>query len=299
MDVLEVKGLKKSLGGKLILDDISFTAQAGEVLGFLGPNGSGKTTTIRCITGLIYPNSGTIQIGGHNIQKDGMKARSLLGCVVENPEPYLYMSGLENLRQVARIRKLPSSEIDRVIRKVGLDGRIRDKVKKYSLGMKQRLGVATALLGNPKLLILDEPTNGLDPDGMREFREMIRSIADDGTTVFLSSHLLAEVQQICDRVVFIEAGRVVSTETMSAVRESHTYFVELKPLEEYGSVLSNIPGVTIHRVHEGGYEIMLDEMSRVDFIRTVVQKGLPLEGFHFVEKNLEERYVELMKGGIR
>ena len=162
--------LSKSIGKNKIIKDLSFEINQGEIFGFLGPNGSGKTTTIRMMVDLISMDSGTIKILGHDITKDREQALAPIGAVVENPELYGYLSGRENLQQIARIRNIPKSKIDEVVALVGLTGRINDKMRKYSLGMKQRLGLAAALLSDPKLLILDEPTNGLDPTGIIEFR---------------------------------------------------------------------------------------------------------------------------------
>ncbi|MEG0359933.1 MAG: ABC transporter ATP-binding protein, partial [Anaerorhabdus sp.] len=166
MNVLEVKGLKKVIGKREIIKDLNFSVKEGEIYGFLGPNGAGKTTTIRMLVGLILPTEGDVKICGENLKKNKEKALKDVGAVVENPELYKYLSGRENLMQIARIRGVSKEDVQELINLVGLENRINDKVKKYSLGMKQRLGLAAALIGNPKLLILDEPTNGLDPSGI-------------------------------------------------------------------------------------------------------------------------------------
>lgn len=203
MNVLEVKGLKKRLGKREIIKGINFSVKDGEIFGFLGPNGAGKTTTIRMLVGLIAPNEGEIKICGKDVQKEKEEALKNVGAVVENPELYKYLSGRENLMQIARIRKVSKEEVEELIELVGLKDRIDDKVKKYSLGMKQRLGLAAALIGEPKLLILDEPTNGLDPSGIIDFREVVKKAAKEkGMAVFISSHILSEVQNLCDRVAF-------------------------------------------------------------------------------------------------
>ena len=207
MDVLQVKGIKKVFGKREVIKDISFNIKEGEIFGFLGPNGAGKTTTIRMLVGLIAPTAGDIVICGNSVIKNKEKALHDVGAVVENPELYKYLSGRENLMQIARIRKVPKEEVEKLIELVGLKDRINDKVSKYSLGMKQRLGLAAALIGNPKLLILDEPTNGLDPSGIMDFREIVKKAAKDRKmSVFISSHILSEVQNLCDRVAFINNG---------------------------------------------------------------------------------------------
>ncbi|MBW7458731.1 ATP-binding cassette domain-containing protein, partial [Paenibacillus sepulcri] len=184
--IMSVKDVKKRIGRKMIIHDVSFDVRAGEIFGFLGPNGSGKTTTIRMLVDLIKPTSGEISICGHNVHQDPENALKHIGCIVENPEVYTYMSGWENLEHFARMQHgIDEKRIQEVVGVVGLDQRIHDKVKTYSLGMRQRLGIAQALLGRPKLLILDEPTNGLDPKGIKELREFVRMLAGQGMSLFI------------------------------------------------------------------------------------------------------------------
>ncbi len=209
--VLSVKNVKKKIKNKWIIKGISFDVKAGEILGFLGPNGAGKTTTIRMLVGLIKPTEGSIFVCGSDLHKNHTEALRHIGCIVENPELYSYLTGWENLEHFARM--LPGvgeQRIREVVETVGLSHRIHDKVKTYSLGMRQRLGIAQALLGRPKLLILDEPTNGLDPQGIKELREFIRRLADGGLSLFISSHLLSEIQLMCDRVAIISHGEVIA-----------------------------------------------------------------------------------------
>lgn len=214
---LSVKDLKKTIGKKEIIKGLSFELREGEVFGFLGPNGAGKTTTIRMLVGLIKPTAGTIEIGGYNVQTHFTEALQNLGCIVENPELYPYLSGWDNLLHFARmLNGIGEERMKEVTELVGLTSRIHDKVKTYSLGMRQRLGIAQALLGKPKVLILDEPTNGLDPAGIREMREFIRFLAEDeGLSVLVSSHLLSEIQLLCDRVAIISKGQIIRTDTVA------------------------------------------------------------------------------------
>lgn len=213
---LSVQGLRKVIGKREIIQDLNFELKRGEVFGFLGPNGAGKTTTIRMLVGLIKPTAGSIHICGFDLNKQFPEAMDKMGCIVENPELYTYLSGWRNLQYFARMMDgVDESRMTEVVRLVGLDARIHDKVKTYSLGMRQRLGIAQALLGRPKLLILDEPTNGLDPSGIREMREFIRYLAEhEGLSVLVSSHLLSEIQLMCDRVAIISKGRVVRVDTV-------------------------------------------------------------------------------------
>ncbi len=213
---MSVKGLRKVIGKKEIIKGINFDLKKGEVFGFLGPNGAGKTTTIRMLVGLIKPSSGSIHICGYNVAKQFTKAMENLGCIVENPEMYPYLTGWENLEHFAvMLPNVDEERIHYVIDLVGMKERIHDKVKTYSLGMRQRLGIAQALLGHPKVLILDEPTNGLDPSGIRDMRKFIRYLAEEeGLSVLVSSHLLSEIQLMCDRVAIISKGKIITTETV-------------------------------------------------------------------------------------
>lgn len=213
---LSVQNLSKKIGKKEIIKNINFELKEGEVFGFLGPNGAGKTTTIRMIVGLIKPTSGSIQICGYNVKKSFSKAMERLGCIVENPELYPYLTGWENLKFFARmLSDIDDTRIQEVVDLVGLKDRIHDKVKTYSLGMRQRLGIGQALLSRPKVLILDEPTNGLDPSGIREMRQFIRFLAkEEGLSVLVSSHLLSEIQLLCDRVSIILNGEIIHTESV-------------------------------------------------------------------------------------
>jgi ABC-2 type transport system ATP-binding protein len=203
----------KSIKGKEIVKDLNLSLVSGEIFGFLGPNGAGKTTTIRMIVGLVKPTHGSINICGYSLADDFISAMSNVGSIIENPEMYKYLTGMENLLQYANMdARITVQRISEVVDLVGLKRRIDDKVGIYSLGMKQRLGIAQAILAKPKLLILDEPTSGLDPAGISEFRQLMRKLAyEDGMTIFLSSHLLHEAQQMCDRVAIIKQGAIVKT----------------------------------------------------------------------------------------
>jgi ABC-2 type transport system ATP-binding protein len=210
--VIRTYDLTKRFRKVTAVDAVSFSVQRGEVFGFLGPNGAGKTTTIAMLLGLVHPTAGSAEVLGCDIRRGLSKALPRVGAIVETPTFYPYMSAADNLLLVSLVvgdgadRQIPA-----LLEQVGLEGRGADKVGTYSLGMRQRLGLAAALLGNPELLILDEPTNGLDPAGMHEVRLLIRRLADEqGTTVFLSSHLLHEVEQVCDSVVILNKGRLIA-----------------------------------------------------------------------------------------
>ncbi|MFB5267038.1 ABC transporter ATP-binding protein [Paenibacillus enshidis] len=209
--VVRMQRVTKIKSSRTLVDNLTLDVQAGQIFGFLGPNGAGKTTTIRMMVGLISLTEGDIHICGHSIKTDFERAIAHVGAIVENPEMYKYMTGYQNLLHYARMNPgVDRGRIEEAVRLVGLEGRIREKVKTYSLGMRQRLGVAQAILHRPKLLILDEPTNGLDPQGIRELRDYLRHLSrTEGTTIFVSSHLLSEMELMCDNVAIIQNGRLV------------------------------------------------------------------------------------------
>ena len=302
MKVLEVNNLKKTLGKREIIKNISFSIEEGEIFGFLGPNGAGKTTTIRMLVGLIHPNEGSISICGHDLKNDTEKALGEVGAVVENPELYKYLSGRENLMQIARIRNISKEDVNETIKLVGLEDRIDDKVKKYSLGMKQRLGLAASLLSKPKLLILDEPTNGLDPSGILDFREVVKKAArEKGMAVFISSHILSEVQHLCDRVAFINNGTIKSVENViNESMKTDTDIICLNLSQEIDlDELKNIEYIKSVKKSEDGIEIILLSNTTPKLINHLVNKNYQIEEVYKLRKGLEQRYMELVEGGIR
>ena len=227
--VLELKNVSKSFGKRKVIDNLNLEVQEGEIYGFLGPNGSGKTTTIKMILKLISSDSGEIKVNGYDTTKEFEKAMECIGAIVENPDLYRYMSGIDNLRLHARIRNIDEKRIEEVLELVELKGREKDKVGKYSLGMKQRLGLALTLLHTPKVLILDEPTNGLDPAGIKKLRDILKEISHkEGVAVFVSSHILSEMQLMCDRVAVLDNGKIVKVEKISDTNEEKEEVVEIK-----------------------------------------------------------------------
>lgn len=219
--VLKVEKVDKLIGRKMILQDISIDIGQGEIVGLLGPNGSGKTTLIRLIVGLMKKNNGNIMINGYSQDEDFLKAMSSVGAIIENPEFYSYLTGFENLEMYAAMHDGVTEErIQEVVERVRLEDAIHQKVKTYSLGMKQRLGIAQAILHRPNLLILDEPTNGLDPAGMKEFREHLQMLVkEEGTSVLFATHLLHEVEELCDRMIIIQKGQIKASTHLRDMEE--------------------------------------------------------------------------------
>jgi ABC-2 type transport system ATP-binding protein len=228
---IRTRGLTKQYGQRLAVNDLNLEVYRGDIFGFLGPNGAGKTTTIRMMLHLITPTSGGIEVLGHDVATSSAEILPRVGALVETPALYLYMSGRDNLRAVGSVLGgVPQSRIDEVLELVRLKGRERDKVKTYSLGMKQRLGVAIALLQDPDVLVLDEPANGLDPAGIVEMRDLLRTLAAAGKTIFISSHVLTEVRQICTRVAILDQGRLVTETTIEELVKGHGEFaVQMEP----------------------------------------------------------------------
>jgi ABC-2 type transport system ATP-binding protein len=294
---LSIQNIKKVIGKKEIIKGLSFDLREGEVFGFLGPNGAGKTTTIRMIVGLIKPTSGSINICGYNIESQFQAAMKNLGCIVENPELYPYLSGYNNLLHFARmIEGIGENRIKEVTELVGLTERIHDKVKTYSLGMRQRLGIAQALLGNPKVLILDEPTNGLDPAGIREVRKFIRYLAEkEGLSVLVSSHLLSEIQLLCDRVAIISKGTIIRIDTVQHLlsnREKAEW--SFHPFEKGKQILSSLTSIDVKG--DGTVLTEFDEQKTPVWNKQLVEAGVSVIEINRKMPVLEDLFLELTGG---
>ncbi|MCC3328419.1 ABC transporter ATP-binding protein [Nocardia abscessus] len=289
--IVVTRGLTKRYGDHIVVDGVSMTVAAGEIYGFLGPNGAGKTTTLRMLAGLIRPSEGTVTVAGHR-PGDPVVVRRI-GVLIEGPGFYPYLSGRDNLRVLARYRGLGGPEVEEALARVGLVGRAGDKFRTYSLGMKQRLGVGAALLGSPELLILDEPTNGLDPAGMAEMRELITALAAEGHTVLLSSHLLGEVQEICDRVGVISQGRLLTEATVAQLRGGSSLVVRAEPLEVALPAVRGLVGARSALLTGSGIRIESDTVTAPAVARAVVASGADLLELRVDEKSLEEVFFEM------
>ena len=299
--VLQIKGLNKYFGHKKVVDDLNLELYRGEVFGFLGPNGAGKTTTIKMVMSLLQRDSGEILINGNSIDKQYEKAMACVGGIVENPETYQYMTGIQNLRQYARMRTgVTEDRIREVVRIVGLENRINDKVKKYSLGMKQRLGVAQSIMHHPDLLILDEPTNGLDPAGIKELRDILKRLAhEENACVMVSSHLLSEMQLMCDRVGIIADGRLIGvrsvSELMSESEGKHQFEIRVKGNVSAAAALIDDKPVEV--TGEQTFHVTVaneDEISGI--ITRLVINQVKLITVTEATRNLEEVFIELTGG---
>lgn len=310
--VLSVDHVKKRIGRKWIIQDVTFDVRAGEIFGFLGPNGAGKTTTIRMLVDLIKPTEGVIKVCGYDVNRDQEKALQYVGSIVENPEMYSYLTGWENLEHFARMQKgIGQDRISEVVDIVRMDKRIHDKVSTYSLGMRQRLGIAQALLGRPRLLILDEPTNGLDPKGIKEMREFIKRLAAEGLAVFVSSHLLSEIQLLCDRVAIISRGRVLAVGGVEElIAESTGYVIwHLHPAGPGGEILREMHGCEV--VNEPSAVLddsvlagmspdaivtRIAEEDTPEAVKQLVGAGVQILGVSRINPTLEQLFLQMTEG---
>ncbi|MDN5854721.1 MAG: ABC transporter ATP-binding protein [Actinomycetia bacterium] len=288
---VEIRGLSKHYGSVRAVDAISLTVERGEVYGFLGPNGAGKTTTARMLLGLIAPTSGQAKVFGRD--PGDPRALARIGALIEGPGFYPFLSGRDNLRVLARYARIGTGRVDEVLATVDLSDRADDKFHAYSLGMKQRLGVAAALLKDPDLVILDEPTNGLDPAGMRDMRSLIRSLGDEGRTVVLSSHLLREVQQVCDRVGVINHGQVLTESTVAELRGAAELRVTTPEPTRAIQVLEAMPEVTDIAVDADTLRLSVDEAHTAYVNRTLVDAAVDVVELRREERDLEDVFFEL------
>ena len=298
--VLRTNNLTKQYGKRIAVKNLNLEVRRGEIMGFLGPNGAGKTTTIRMALGLIAPTTGSVEILGQEVATHGSRILPRVGALVETPALYLYMSGRNNLRAVASVLGgVPASRIDAVLDLVGLRARQRDRVRTYSLGMKQRLGVAIALLQDPDLLILDEPANGLDPAGIVEMRDLMHRLTAEGKTVFISSHLLTEVQQICTRVSIINLGELVKVSTIEDLISGHGEFVvTLERAQEALALVKAQPWGKDARLDARGALVTTAPGKRGrDLNLFLVDAGLAPETIAQSTQDLEQVFLELTNSG--
>lgn len=300
--VLKLKNISKSIKRKKIIDDVSLEVYPGEVFGLLGPNGAGKTTIIRMIAGLMAMDQGDIFIHGHSIKTEFEKAIQPVGAIVENPVLYSFLTGYQNLRHFARmVPNVDKKRIDEVVSLVKLDDSIQDPVRTYSLGMRQRLGLAQALLHQPGLLILDEPTNGLDPAGIHQLRDHLRNLAkDEGTAVLVSSHLLSEMQLMCDRFAIVQQGELVAVKPIreEQAQEDAELFVQFE-VDQADQIKPIIEGLKWDKEVTPipyGFQVSINKEQIPELNARLIREGVKVYGIKTVEKTLEDQYLEMTEG---
>lgn len=296
-NILLVENVTKVINKKSIVKDISFSINEGEILGFLGPNGAGKSTTLRMIVGLSKPTSGKIEICGHSITENYIKAMSNIGSIIEGPDLYNYMSGMDNMKMLASMNKgVGEKDIYDIVELVGLKNRINDKVNTYSLGMKQRLGLAQALINNPKLLILDEPTNGLDPAGINEFRNIVKTLAKEkNISVLVSSHLMSEIEIICDKVSIIKNGAILKNGNVKELLNTKEVFWILDDNEKGREILKNVWKIDSEILGEK-LEAELDLINLSEINNSFFKEGLMIKFVTNKNKTLEDLFLRLTEG---
>ena len=296
--ILETKNLSKSFGHRIAVDKLDLQVPKGSVYGFLGPNGSGKSTTIRMMTSLISPDIGEVFINDMSVQKMGSKALSDVGALIERADFHKHLSAKTNLSMLARMDKTDFSNIQKVLDRTGLSDRGNDKVKSYSQGMKQRLGIAQALMGNPKLLILDEPTNGLDPEGMKEVRNLIRELSSEGVTIFISSHLLDEVQKICSHVAIISFGKLITSGKIEDLLKESNFFMtdfHVDQVEKSLQIISGQKWILRSESINGVLRVSIRAEKISELVQLLVQNKINISAV-IPKTNLEDLY--LSKIGI-
>ena len=298
-EIIKATNLQKYFGKKHIIKGINLNIEKGDIYGFLGPNGAGKTTTIRMLLGLIKKNEGEIFINGYNLDKDFKKAVDKVGAVVETPMFYENYSGYDNLKLMANLyNNVSKNRIYDLVEMVGLTNRINDKIRKYSLGMKQRLGIARALLNKPELVLLDEPTNGLDPHGMKEIRDLIIKLVDtEKITIFISSHILYEVELLCNRVAIIKNGNKLIEGNVKDLLSENNETVELitedKNIENIVKMYDYIEGIELIK---NGYKIELTKGNTSHLLKELINKNINVQYMIPKSKSLENYFLELTTG---
>ena len=290
-NILECKNLCKSFGKKQILRDVSFSIAEGDILAFIGPNGSGKTTTIKLILGLQRIDSGSVLINGHDITMEYVKAIEKVGSIVENPDSYMYLTGWQNLRMVANCYKhITDEQIREIVKYVGLENRINDKVSKYSLGMRQRLGIARALINKPNILILDEPTNGLDPEGIRDLRDLLKKLASDGMGILISSHNLAELDSFCNKVCIINSGVIVEASEVKEFKKNENRVIFVV------SDTSNLEIKEAKEIKKNSFMVNATPDAVAKIIKKLVKNKIDIYEVRKDELTLEEAFLKKTGG---
>ena len=296
--ILSVENLYKNFGKKEILKNVSFEIGSGDILGFIGPNGAGKTTTIKLILGLQSITKGRVLINGFDIEREFEKAIEKVGAIVENPDLYMYIKRYEKLQLMTNLYKgIDKKRIDEVVKLVKLENRINDKVSKYSLGMRQRLGIAQAILHKPSLLILDEPTNGLDPEGIKEMRELLLELAKkEGMGILISSHNLAELDNLVSKVCIIKSGEIIETSGISEIKKEEKANYKLFEVNDISKIKEILPGAIIMDKNKFKIDAVKEEVPEI--VELLVSKNISIYEVRKEEKSLEEAFFEKTGGNV-
>ena len=291
--VLEIKNIWKKIGHHVIVNDVSLNLYQGDILGFIGPNGAGKTTTIKLMLGLQVFNGGSVKIGGFDLKKDFVSAISNVGAIIENPDLYMYMSGYENLEIAAKLYDIPKERILEVAKLVGLEKRIHDKVKKYSLGMRQRLGIAQAIIHKPKVLILDEPMNGLDPEGIKDLKVLLKKLAtEENMAILISSHLLSELENICNRICILSKGKIIQDTNINEIKTipiKSDYILEVSCVN-LQKILSKFEIIDNHHI-----KINTNKESISNILKTLLLNDVDIYEIRKEVASLEEVFMSATK----
>ena len=295
--VLECTNLWKKIGHNVIVNDLSLKLYEGDILGFIGANGAGKTTTIKLLLGLQTLNGGIVKINNYDLKKDFINAISNVGAIIENPDLYMYMTGYENLRIPAIIYGISNERINEVVKLVGLENKINEKVKKYSLGMRQRLGIAQAILHKPKVLILDEPMNGLDPIGIKELKDLLLNLAQkEKIAIIISSHLLSELENICNKVCFISKGKIIKDdkiENIKKITQNSNYIIELDNIN-LNNILTNYQIIDANHIKVRG-----NKEKITNILKTLLLNDITILEMKKENISLENAFLEIEKNNLK
>ena len=298
--ILECKNLCKTISKKEILKNISFNVDGGDLLGFIGPNGAGKTTTIKLILGLQKITSGTVSINGYDIEKNFEKAIEKVGTIVENPDLYMYLSGYQNLNLIARLYKnVDEARIQEVIKLVNLENRIKDKVSKYSLGMRQRLGIAQAILHKPNLLILDEPTNGLDPEGIKQLRDLLTNLAiKEKMAILISSHNLSELETFCNKVVIIQNGKIIESSTIEDAKKVNGKTFYIIEVDSASTALNNMSNNESEIIDNTTLRFQAERNEVPEIVSNLVKANIKIYKLSEDQTSLEDAFLKKTGGNV-
>ncbi|WP_160673616.1 ABC transporter ATP-binding protein [Clostridium sp. C8-1-8] len=296
MNVLEVKNLYKDYKKQRALDNINITIKENEIIGFVGPNGAGKSTLMKIMVGLIPSTKGNVTIMGYDVKKNRERALEKIGCTIETPYFYEYLTGRENLKIISNMYKsLTEENLIEAAKKAGIFHSLDKKVRAYSLGMKQRLALAQAIIMNPKILILDEPTNGLDPQGIVEFRNILKDINSEGCTIFISSHILSEIENICQKVIFINNGHIIKEKIMGSEEEYEDYIIRCSRINEVYDLLKNKEYIFECNISDHNIYLTVRKNGINDVIKLAVTENIDIYYISEVKKNLEREFFDLLR----